>query len=163
VLRAAWRATAVAVVLFAIVFSLQAKWAVFTRPFTSVAPRFDINWQFQDWPALAEAWPGLESPEAVVVDNWVTGAKVGHALGPRVAVVPLSDPRHFQYLDTGHPPRFVAVHPVPAGQAEEMSAAFKRTLRKRGFDLVGPSRVIPQRTGDYLRFEIVTIPVTRQK
>ncbi len=162
VLRVAWRATAVAVVLFAIVFSLQAKWAVFTRPFTSVAPPFDINWQFQDWPALADAWPGLGSPDAAVVDNWVTGAKIGHALGPRVAVVPLSDPRHFQFLEVGRPTHAIAVHPVPAGQAEQMSAAFKRTLRKRGFDLVGPPQVIPQRIGDHLRFEIVAIPVARQ-
>lgn len=161
--RATWWATAVAVVLFAVVFSLQAKWALFTRPFVSVSPPLDINWQFQDWPALADAWPGLGSPDAAVVDNWVTGAKIGHALGPGVAVVPLSDPRHFQFLDAGRPARFVAVHPVPAGQAETMSVAFKRTLQKRGFDLVGPPLVIPQRTGNQLRFDIVTIPVARHR
>jgi hypothetical protein len=77
--------------------------------------------------------------------------------------VPLSDPRHFQFLEVGRPTHAIAVHPVPAGQAEQMSAAFKRTLRKRGFDLVGPPQVIPQRVGDHLRFEIVTIPVARQK
>ena len=158
--------TTVALLLFAIGFSLQAREAVFTRPFVDVAPRGDISWQFQDWSALVEAWPRLGNATAVVAGNWVTGAKAGHALGPKVAVVPLSDPRHFQFFndgrDHGRLPHAVAIQPVPAGQGEALLPTFLASLEASGFRTTGQPEVIGQRTGDHLRFEIIAIPLENE-
>jgi 4-amino-4-deoxy-L-arabinose transferase-like glycosyltransferase len=162
-IRLTWRATAVTVVLFALGFSLQARAAIFTRPFTDVAPRRDLNWQFQDWPALAEAWPRLGNAQAVVVGNWVTGAKAGHALGPEVTVVPLSDPRHFQFVGADHDrdrlPHALAVQPVAAGLGETILPTFSASLEASGFRIAGPPEIIRQRSGNYVRFEMIAVPL----
>jgi hypothetical protein len=163
VMRVVWRATAGAVVLSLLAFSLQARAALVTRPLVGVAPVADLNWQFQEWPALAEAWPRLGEAPAVVVANWVVGGKAGHALGPGVRVVPLGDPRHFQFLETasdasgrGHA---VAVRPVAAGRAEVELPGFLALLEAAGFRIAGPPEVIVERAGDYLRFEIIAVPL----
>ena len=165
-IRVAWRATAAAVVLLVIAFSLQAKEALFTRPFFAVAPAADLNWQFQAWPALADAWPRLGNAKAVVVANWVVGGKAGHALGPQVAVVPLTDPRHFQFLgddrDHGRSRQVVAVQPVPAGQGDILLSALSASLEAGGFRIAGPPEIIRERSGDHLRFEIIAIPLEDQ-
>lgn len=162
-MRLTWRATAVALVLFAFGFSLQARAAIFTRPFVDIAPGRDISWQFQDWPALAKAWPRLGNTKAVVVGNWVTGAKAGHALGAEVVVVPLADPRHFQFLAAVRPaaglPAAIAVQPVSAGLGETVLPNFSASLEASGFRINGPPEIIRQRSGDHLRFEILAVPV----
>jgi 4-amino-4-deoxy-L-arabinose transferase-like glycosyltransferase len=166
VIRLTWRATTVALVLFAVGFSLQARAAIFTRPFMDVAASRDINWQFQDWPALAEAWPRLGNAKAVVVSHWVTGAKAGHALGPEVAVVPLGDPRHFQFLgavdDRAGLPAAIAVQPVPAGRGETSLPSYLASLEASGFRITGSPEIIRQRSGNQLRFEIIAVPLEHE-
>lgn len=166
-IRIAWRATAAAVVLLVIGFSLQARAAFFTRPFFAVAPAADLNWQFQAWPALADAWPRLGNAEVVVVANWVVGAKAGHALGPQVAVVPLTDPRHFQFLeadrDRERSRKAIAVQPVPAGMGAILLPTFSVSLKAGGFRIAGPPEIIGQRSGDHLRFEIIAIPLEHER
>jgi 4-amino-4-deoxy-L-arabinose transferase-like glycosyltransferase len=162
VMRVVWRATAGAVVLSLLAFSLQARAALVTRPLAGVAPVADLNWQFQEWPALAKAWPRLGDAPAVVVANWVVGGKAGHALGPGVRVVPLSDPRHFQFLEAARADSrapAVAVQPVAAGRAEAEVPAFLAMLEAGGFRIAGPPEIIGERAGDHLRFEIIAVPL----
>lgn len=165
-LERTWWATAVIVSAAFLGFAVHARHAVWTRPFAAVAPTLDLDWQHQDWSALAAAWPEFGGAETVVTTNWVTGAKAGHALGPGVTVVPLDEAHHFRFLpqatagDDG--PAAIAVHPADPGTAPAATRDFLARLEARGYRVVGEPRVIVQRIGDQLRFDLVAVPVRRR-
>lgn len=154
-----WCAAAVLVAAF-LGYSLQARHAIFTRAFPALATTCDLGWQHQDWPALAEAWAALGAPDVIVTSNWMTAAKAAHALGPAVALVPASDPRHFQFL-----PRpalddiAFAIAPAVPGATDRVRDEFTARLGLLGWRVVGTPRVIDQRTGGQLRFQLVALPV----
>jgi hypothetical protein len=157
----AWRASCVGIPLLAFAVGLQARHALFTRPFSDTSPRYDIDWQMQDWTALTEAWTGFGAPATVITRNWVTGSKAGHALGPAVTVRPLVDPRHFQYLDGQTGDAAVAVQPAKVGETEYVLQWFPAELEKSGYRVTGEPRVLRQMSGGQLRFEIVAVPVEK--
>lgn len=157
----AWRAACAGIPLLAFAVGLQAKFALFTRPFFDASPRYDIDWQMQDWTALANAWPDFGTPATVITRNWVTGSKAGHVLGPGVAVHPLFDPRHFRYLDKRNGSTAVAVQPAKIGETESVLQWFPALLRKNGYRVTGKPRVLRQMSGRQLRFEIVAVPVEK--
>ena len=95
------------------------------------------------------------------MQSWLAGAKAGHALGPDVAVLPIADPRHFQYLGPAETGAAIAVQPAKPGEVEANLTAFARNLEDAGFRIIGEPRIIPQKNGDFLRFDIIAIPVTR--
>ncbi|MFZ2099016.1 MAG: glycosyltransferase family 39 protein [Oricola sp.] len=160
-IRLSWRASALGIPLLALLVGLQTGAGLFTRPFYDAAPRWDFDWQMTDWTALREAWPQLGAPGAVVVRNWVTGAKAGHALGPDVAVFPIQDPRHFQYLATGSPAKAIAVHAARPHETEDVLRWFPALLTSNGYRLAEEPRVLRQMAGNQIRFVIVAIPVER--
>jgi 4-amino-4-deoxy-L-arabinose transferase-like glycosyltransferase len=161
VMLLAWRASWIGIPLLALCVGLQANYALFSRPFFAEAPKQDVDWQLQDWWALREVWPELGNPGMVVVQSWLAGAKAGHALGPDVEVLPITDPRHFQYLEPAETGAAIAVQPAKPGEVEANLAAFARNLEAAGFRIIGEPRTIPQKNGDFLRFNIIAIPVTR--
>ncbi|WP_193176720.1 glycosyltransferase family 39 protein [Oricola nitratireducens] len=157
-----WRIVSVAVPAIALAVGLHADTGMITRPFYAAAPRWDINWQIQDWSSLRDAWPDLGAPDAVVVRTWTVGAKAGHALGPAVTVVPIFDPRHFRYLETGNPQKAVAVQPAKPGEIDEARALLVNDLNAGGYRITGKPRILRQQNGNFLRFEIIAIPVERK-
>jgi 4-amino-4-deoxy-L-arabinose transferase-like glycosyltransferase len=157
-----WRIVSVAVPAIALAVGLQAGTGIFTRPFFAAAPRWDINWQIQDWSSLRDAWPDMGAPGAVVVRNWTVGAKAGHALGPAVAVAPIFDPRHFRYLETDNPKNAVAVQPARPGETAATEAELVNDLNAGGYRITGKPRILRQQNGGFLRFEIIAIPVERE-
>jgi len=157
----AWRASCVGIPLLAFAVGLQARYAVFTRPFFDASPRYDIDWQMQDWTALAEAWPDFGAPAVAITRNWTTGSKAGHVLGPAVTIRPLLDPRHFQYLGSADAATAVAVHPAKVGQTQGVLEWFPGFLEENGFRVTGEPRVLRQMSGDQLRFEIIVMPVEK--
>lgn len=165
-LERTWWTTAVIVSAAFVGFAVHARQAVFARPLAAVAPGYDLDWQHQDWTALTAAWPELGGADAVVTTNWVTAAKAAYALGPGVTVMPLDDPRHFRFL-----PRFtadrgaatvIAVQPADPGTASAVTRDFTARLEAHGCRVVGEPRVVPQRIGGQLRFDIVAVPVRRR-
>jgi len=156
-----WWVTVAVIASVALGAGLQARTAWLTRPFFTQAPAYDLDWQMQDWSALAAAWPRFGAPRQVVTRNWVTGAKAGHALGPGVAVVPLVDPRHFQFLDAGPSEVAIAVEPAEPGGREAVLGSFPALLQAHGYEPVGEPVIIRQETGGHLRFDVVAIPVRR--
>lgn len=162
--EATWWATAVAVAGVLLAGALEARHAFVTGPFTATAPAVSFDWQFHDWSALTKAWPRLGAPAAVVTRTWTTAAKAAHALGPQVAVVLLTDPRHFQFLP---PPAvaadatLIAVEPADPGCAESTIRSSGKLLAQHGWRVVGEPQVIDQTAGRQLRFHIVALPVQR--
>ncbi|MFM7108148.1 MAG: ArnT family glycosyltransferase [Planctomycetaceae bacterium] len=155
-----WRWTAAAVVIAFLGYSMQARHAAFTRAVPALAATCDLDWQHQDWPALADARAALGAPDVIVTSNWTTAAKAAHALGPTVAVVPASDPRHFQFLPRPALDHVAfAVAPADPGAADRVREDFTSLLGQLGWRVVGTPRVIDQRTGGQLRFHLVAIPV----
>ena len=161
VIDISWRASAVVIPLLALVVGLQASHAVFTRPFFDAAPKQDLDWQMQHWSVLAERWDDFGAPSAVVTVNWMTGAKVGHTLGPGVAVMPLEDPRHFQFLERPVHATAVAVHPSDLGDSTTVIAELLQLLEAENYRATGEPQVLRQKSGNHARFEIVVIPVER--
>lgn len=155
----AWRASVVGIPLLALGVGLQASHAVFTRPFFDAAPKQDLNWQMQHWSVLADRWEELGAPNAVVTVNWMTGAKAGHALGPGVAILPLDDPRHFQFLERPEHASAIAVHPSDVGDSTAVIAEMLRLLQAGDYRTTGEPQVLRQMSGTHPRFEIVVIPV----
>ncbi|MFM9024495.1 MAG: glycosyltransferase family 39 protein [Planctomycetaceae bacterium] len=177
--RRLWAGTALLLGGALLGYALEARHALLTRPCAAAAPAWGVDWQFQDWTALAEAWPNLgaawpelagarpelHDPRAVVVRNWTTGAKAGHALGPGVTVVPLADPRHFQFLPAPAGAAVgdaaIAVEAADPGQADVVRESLAEALAEHGWRVVGEPRVIDQAAGGQLRFHVVALPVVR--
>jgi hypothetical protein len=171
--RRLWACTALLVGGAFLGFALEARHALLTRPFAAAAaPAWGVDWQLQDWtalaeawPELAEAWPDLGDGRQVVVRSWTTGAKAGHALGPDVAVLPLADPRHFQFLPTPAGATAggmaIAVEAADPGTAADVCRSFTEALVEHGWRVVGEPRVIDQVAGGQLRFHVVVLPVAR--
>ena len=157
-----FRAACVLVPAIALIVGLQGRFSLAGRIFPGLSPAWEIGWELQDWTALAEAWPDLGAPPAVIVKNWTSGAKAGHALGPSVDVVPLSDPRHFQYLETGAPNTAIAVLPSGVGDDERRIRGYVRSLEDAGYRPTGDPTVIRQTAGSRTQFELLAIPVERR-
>lgn len=159
-----WRLTALAVGAAFLAFGLEARHGALTRPFTAVAPALGVDWQVRDWPALAEAWPGLGGGGTVVVRSWKSGAKIAHALGPDVAVVVLAEPHHFGFLPAPAPApgtTVIALAPADPGLVDTALRELREALADAGWVAVGGPRVIDDRVGGQLRFHVVALPVAR--
>jgi hypothetical protein len=79
-----------------------------------------------------------------------------------VTVVPIFDPRHFRYLETGNPQKAVAVQPAKPGEIDEARALLVNDLNAGGYRITGKPRILRQQNGHFLRFEIIAIPVERK-
>jgi hypothetical protein len=160
-IRAAWLACVAANPLLAVTAALQARDVMLSRIFPLVGKNYRMDWQLGAWSALTDAWPELGSPSAIVTRTWAQGAKAGHVLGPGVTIAPLIDPRHFQYLLADPPERAMAIHAANPDEIENALQTFGRQLQEGGYRATGEPRLIPQKTGDYLRFYLIAIPVER--
>ena len=162
-LLAAWRASWIVIPVLALVVGLQARYALFTRPFANLPPQFDVDWQLQDWSALATTWPQLGAPKLVFTRDWHIAGKVGHALGPDVIIRPLADPRHFQFLtDTGRSSA-IAIHPAAANRTGETLEKFRTNLQNHGYRETGGPSLLSMPSGSHTRFVIIAVPVERTR
>jgi len=157
-----FRAACALVPAVALIVALQSRYSLAGRVIPGLAQDWEIGRELQDWTALAEAWPALGAPSAVIVKSWTFGAKAGHALGPTIDVIPLSDPRHFQYLETGAHETAIAVLPARAGDDESMLRDYVRLLENAGYRPTGDPTVISQMAGSRPQFELLVIPVEKQ-
>ena len=159
-----WRVTAVTVVVLFFGFSLQSRYAFIPRLFPAFTSA-DVNWQFQEWSELSALWRRMQFPTTAVVGNWVTGAKVAHTLGPHVRVLPLSDPRHFQFL---YPPidvtlgRQLFIQPAAPGKSRESIAELRAFLSSHNVHMLERPSIIKQMAGDWHRFDVIVVPIGQQ-
>ena len=163
-IRTTWLVTAVTVVLLFFGFSLQSRCAFIPRLFSGLTSA-DVNWQFQEWSDLSVMWQRMQFPNTAVVSNWVTGAKVAHTLGPQVKVLPLSDPRHFQFL---YPLKDITlekqlfVQPAIRGQSNKSIAELRAFLASHNLQMIEPPTIIQQMAGDWQRFDIIIVPIGKK-
>ena len=110
-------------------------------------------------------WQRMQFPNTAVVSNWVTGAKVAHTLGPQVRVLPLSDPRHFQFL---YPLKDITlekqlfVQPAIRGQSNKSIAELRAFLASHNLQMIEPPTIIQQMAGDWQRFDIIIVPIGKK-
>ncbi len=160
-IRQVWTASASVIALAAIAVGLQFRNAFFTRIFAPDTLRLDSDWQLQDWTALEDAWAELGSPKTVLTRSWLVGGKVGHAIGGQVQIVPLLDPRHFQFFKAPDVTEMIAVEPARPGEFATAAELFKEFLVAKGFTVVGPPRRTIQKSAGYTRFEIISFSVKK--
>ena len=157
-----WLALAAVMCSAAIAVGMQFNTALFTRWWASPTLALDSNWQLLDWTTLLAVKKELTHPTCVVTRSWQVGAKVGYILGNNVSILPLTDPRHFQFIPRRHPCQMLAIEPAIPGKIKSTTENFLQLLAEKGFQASGPMQRITQANAGYPRIELLIIPVHQQ-
>lgn len=161
----AFRAAVMLLTALALLFSLHAHTALFTRFAYDSAPELDLGWQFIAWDGLAADFKQrgiLDDPDSyLLARNWAEAARAAYALGPAMPVaIPLSDPRHFAYMPEDRLKvrrKGYAVISARPGQSENAQARLRAMLA--GHKARGEAWTVTETRAGFPAFEIVVIPV----
>lgn len=157
-----WAACAVLLSTAAIGVGLQFKEALFTRALFKEPQPIDKNWQLQDWSALPELWDAFNQPKTIVTRNWMVGAKASYSLAAKATIIPLTDPRHFQFMERAGQSEYLAVEPIdPQSDTKRAIQMFEASLVSNGWQPYGEAAIVEQKSGSYSRFKIIGISVRR--
>lgn len=157
-----WVACAVLLSTAALGVGLQFKAALFTRALFKEAQPIDKNWQLQDWSALPKLWDAFNQPKTIVTRNWIVGAKASYSLATRARIIPLTDPRHFQFMERLGESEYLAVEPIDLqSDTKQAVQAFQATLVSNGWQPQGEAAIVEQKSGSYARFKIIGVSVRR--
>ncbi|MEB3327163.1 MAG: glycosyltransferase family 39 protein [Synechococcus sp.] len=172
IIKKAWATTTMLLSIAAIGVGLQFKEAIFTRALAKEPLSIDRNWQLQDWSSLHQLWSDFGMPGNIVTRSWTVGAKAGYTLGPDARILPLRDPRHFQFMadpkqaatkyGTSIKSAYLAIEPLdPRINESEAIKAFSDLLASNGWQPQGRPEIIEQKSGDYSRFKLLGIRVRK--
>jgi hypothetical protein len=167
-IRRLFAGSAAAVLLLALAVVLETNQALVSRALGRSETR-SFDWTFRSWSALADdfAVRGIlaDGNAYLVPTSWLVGGKAGHALGPGLPVAPpVSDPRHFAFMDD---PRLAgrtkgyAVLAVWPGEEAAGRAELER-LVSPAYRPVGEPWTVVQKFGGLPAFDFVVQPVERR-
>ena len=92
----------------------------------------------------------------------MVGAKAGYTLGPSAKILPLNDPRHYQFMAAPNQSGYLAIEPIdPRINEKEAIKAFSDLLVSNGWEPPGEPAIVEQRSQNYSRFKIIGIGVRR--
>ena len=162
IIKKVWASAALLLSIAAIGVGLQFKDAIFTKAIFKEPPSIDRNWQLQDWGSLPKLWNDFGKPANIVTRSWMVGAKAGYTLGPRAKILPLNDPRHYQFMAAPNQSGYLAIEPIdPRINEKEAIKAFSDLLVSNGWEPQGEPAIVEQRSQNYSRFKIIGIGVRR--
>ncbi len=151
---------------FALLIAAQTHTAFLTRYVYQSAPGFDADWQLVSWSALKDEFDkrGIaQNGDAFIVPAiWTEGGRAAYALGRDMPVaVPLTDPRHFQFMGD---PRLANRHQgyvvfyAPLGLVNSRAPEIRAAFASR-YEATGQMWTITQTRLGFPAFDIGVIPV----
>jgi len=144
--------SALGITLVAIIVALQAQFSWIRGA--------DLGWPLSPWAVLQDNKQFLQGEDTIYTTNWKKGAKIGHAFGPDVTIIPLEDPRHFQF-NVGNKKAALVIEKISHINTENELQALLKNLERIGLTIRGEPSVIYEQSGDRKLFGIARVEVSK--